>query len=245
MLIRLEHIGKTYRTGGGDVQALQDIDLSVNPGELVAIVGQSGCGKTTLLDILGCLSRPTDGEYWLEGRPVASLSDQELATVRNRKIGVVFQTFHLLPRKTALQNVELPLQYAGIPGPERQRRAMEMLRLVGLQDRMQHRPNQLSGGQQQRVGIARALVNGPAILLADEPTGNLDSRSGLEILQILERFHQAGQTILMVTHERELAERAERVVTIRDGRILSNERAQPEAALAPSLSQTESQLERG
>ncbi|MFQ5992368.1 MAG: ABC transporter ATP-binding protein [Nitrospiraceae bacterium] len=244
-MIRLEHIGKTYRTGGGDVQALQDIDFSVNPGELVAIVGQSGGGKTTLLDILGCLSRPTDGEYWLEGRAVASLSDKELATVRNRKIGFVFQTFHLLPRKTALQNVELPLQYAGIPEPERQLRAMEMLRLVGLQDRMQHHPTQLSGGQQQRVAIARALVNGPAILLADEPTGNLDSRSGLEILQILERFHRAGQTILLVTHERELAERAERVVTLRDGRILSNERVQPEAALAPSLSQTESQLERG
>ena len=236
MLIRLHNIGKTYRTGGGDVQALQGIDLSIDRGEFVAIIGQSGSGKTTLLDILGCLSQPTEGDYWLDGRAVGSLSDRELAVVRNQQIGFIFQIFHLLPRKSALHNVELPLQYAGIPAQERRRRAIETLRLVGLQDRLAHWPNQLSGGQQQRVAIARALVNRPAILLADEPTGSLDTRSGREILEILVQLHRNGQTILLVTHERDLAEKSGRVVTLLDGRILADERREAGDPLTqPSL----------
>ncbi len=236
MLIRLHNIGKTYRTGGGDVQALQGIDLSIDRGEFVAIIGQSGSGKTTLLDILGCLSRPTEGDYWLDDRAVGSLSDRELAVVRNQQIGFIFQIFHLLPRKSALHNVELPLQYAGIPAQERRRRAIETLRLVGLQDRLAHWPNQLSGGQQQRVAIARALVNRPALLLADEPTGSLDTRSGREILEILVQLHRNGQTILLVTHERDLAEKSGRVVTLLDGRILADERREAGDQLTqPSL----------
>jgi ABC-type lipoprotein export system ATPase subunit len=224
MLVRLTGIGKTYRSGVLAVQALQGVSLSIERGEFLAVIGQSGSGKTTLLDILGCLSRPTEGEYRLGDRLVSALSDAALAAVRNREMGFIFQSFHLLPRKTALHNVELPLQYAGVPPAERRRRALDILEQVGLGDRLAHYPNQLSGGQQQRVAIARALVTRPALLLADEPTGSLDSRSGREILEMLRAFHREGQTIVLVTHARELADTADRVVTICDGRVLSDER---------------------
>ncbi len=226
-LIRLDHVGKVYRNGSLEVRALHDVELKISQGEFVALIGQSGSGKTTLLDILGCLSRPTFGTYWLNGRSVGSLDDADLAAIRNQQVGFIFQSFHLLPRKTALMNVELPLQYRGVASQERHRRAMEILRDVGLEDRMHHLPNQLSGGQQQRVAIARALVNRPALLLADEPTGSLDSRSGEEILDLLRRLNQGGQTILLVTHARELAEVAGRLITLRDGEIVSDERIRP------------------
>lgn len=226
-LIRLDHVGKVYRNGSLEVRALHDVELKISQGEFVALIGQSGSGKTTLLDILGCLSRPTTGTYWLNGRSVGSLDDAALAAIRNQQVGFIFQSFHLLPRKTALMNVELPLQYRGVASQERHRRAMEILRDVGLEDRMHHLPNQLSGGQQQRVAIARALVNRPALLLADEPTGSLDSRSGEEILDLLRRLNQGGQTILLVTHARELAEVASRLITLRDGEIVSDERIRP------------------
>ncbi len=226
-LIRLDHVGKVYRNGSLEVRALHDVELKISQGEFVALIGQSGSGKTTLLDILGCLSRPTTGTYWLNGRSVGSLDDADLAAIRNQQVGFIFQSFHLLPRKTALMNVELPLQYRGVASQERHRRAMEILRDVGLEDRMHHLPNQLSGGQQQRVAIARALVNRPALLLADEPTGSLDSRSGEEILDLLRRLNQGGQTILLVTHARELAEVAGRLITLRDGEIVSDERIRP------------------
>lgn len=222
-LIQLEQVGKTYRSGTLEVYALRNVNLSIDGGEFVAIIGQSGSGKTTLLDILGCLSRPSTGTYCLNGRSVSSLSEAELALVRNQHMGFIFQSFHLLPRKTALMNVELPLQYAGLPVAERRDRTLDILRRVGLEDRVEHLPNQLSGGQQQRVAIARALANRPTLLLADEPTGSLDSKSGQEILHLLKRLHQQGQTILLVTHARELAEMADRVVTLRDGEIISDE----------------------
>lgn len=230
MLIRLDHIGKTYSSASIEVHALMGIKLSIERGEFVAVVGQSGSGKTTLLDILGCLSRPTSGEYWLDGRSVGSMTDRELAAIRNRQIGFIFQNFQLLPRKTALHNVELPLQYAGRPADDRRKLAVEALRSVGLEQRINHQPNQLSGGQQQRVAIARALVNQPALLLADEPTGSLDSRSGQEILELLHGLHQRGQTIVMITHARELAETADRIITLRDGEIVSDQRAGDTAA---------------
>ncbi len=236
-LIRLDHVGKVYRNGSLEVRALHDVELKISQGEFVALIGQSGSGKTTLLDILGCLSRPTTGTYWLNGRSVGSLDDADLAAIRNQQVGFIFQSFHLLPRKTALMNVELPLQYRGVASQERHRRAMEILRDVGLEDRMHHLPNQLSGGQQQRVAIARALVNRPALLLADEPTGSLDSRSGEEILDLLRRLNQGGQTILLVTHARELAEVAGRLITLRDGEIVSDERIRPgnsEEAASPA-----------
>ncbi len=222
-LIRLDHVGQVYRNGSLEVRALNNVELRIAQGEFVALIGQSGSGKTTLLDIIGCLSRPTTGTYWLNGRSVGSLSDGDLAAIRNQQVGFIFQSFHLLPRKTALMNVELPLQYRGVAPSERHRRASEILRDVGLEDRMHHLPNQLSGGQQQRVAIARALVNRPALLLADEPTGSLDSRSGEEILHLLRRLNQGGQTILLVTHARELAEIAGRLITLRDGEIISDE----------------------
>lgn len=221
MLIELDQISKCYQMGEVEVAALQEISLAINRGEFIAIIGPSGSGKTTLLDILGCLSRPTGGSYRIEGREVAHLSDAELAQMRNRKIGFVFQTFHLLPRNSALSNVELPLFYAGFSKTERQARAKEALTQVGLSDRIGHRPNQLSGGQQQRVAIARALVMQPPILLADEPTGNLDSKAGQELLDLLLSFHRKGHTIILVTHDRELASLAERTVTLKDGRVVS------------------------
>jgi putative ABC transport system ATP-binding protein len=204
------------------LRALDEISFTIDSGEFLSIVGPSGSGKTTLLDILGCLSRPTSGAYLLKGEETQSLADPDLAKVRNRKIGFVFQTFHLLGRQTALANVTLPLFYAGVPQEERISRATEALAKVGLSDRMHHRPNQLSGGQQQRVAIARALVNRPDIILADEPTGNLDSKSGHEIVELLQQLHRDGHTIIMVTHDRELADAAERTLILKDGRIVDD-----------------------
>jgi putative ABC transport system ATP-binding protein len=194
------------------------------PNEYVAIMGPSGSGKSTLMNLIGCLDTPTSGSYWLRGRLVSELSDDELARVRNRDIGFVFQTFHLLPRATALGNVELPLTYRGVPPEQRRAMASRALQQVELAERMDHRPNQLSGGQRQRVAIARALVSDPAILLADEPTGNLDSRTGVEIMKLFERLHAEGQTVVLVTHDRDVAEHAHRIIFIRDGQVEKDER---------------------
>jgi putative ABC transport system ATP-binding protein len=217
-------IVRDYDMGGEVVHALRGVDLAIRRNEYVAIMGPSGSGKSTLMNIVGCLDTPTAGEYWLNGQLVSDMSDDELARVRNREIGFVFQTFNLLPRATALHNVELPLVYAGVPSQERRRRATEALERVQLGDRASHRPNELSGGQRQRVAIARALVNGPAILLADEPTGNLDSGTSSEIMRVFETLASEGQTVIMVTHEADIAAHARRIVVLRDGRISSDER---------------------
>lgn len=222
-LIRVENLLKIYRTGKVEVRALQGVSFSVFPGEFIAIMGPSGSGKTTLMNILGCLDTPTAGQYILDGVEVSSLRENQLAEIRNRKIGFVFQNFHLLPRLTAFQNVELPLLYAGVPRALRIRRVRELLEGVGLGDRMHHRPNELSGGQMQRVAIARALVNNPALILADEPTGNLDTLSGEEIMAIFQELNEEGRTIILVTHERDIAQHARRVIHFRDGKILKNE----------------------
>ena len=217
-------ITRDYDMGGEVVHALRGVDLAVRRNEYVAIMGPSGSGKSTLMNLVGCLDTPTSGEYWLNGSLVSDMKDDALARVRNREIGFVFQTFNLLPRATALHNVELPLVYAGVGSAERKKRAVEALRRVQLEDRMDHRPNELSGGQRQRVAIARALVNRPAILLADEPTGNLDSGTSEEIMRVFEELADAGQTVIMVTHESDIAAHARRVVVLRDGRISSDER---------------------
>ncbi|HET7584071.1 MAG TPA: ABC transporter ATP-binding protein [Gemmatimonadaceae bacterium] len=221
---------RDYDMGGEVVHALRGVDLAVRRNEYVAIMGPSGSGKSTLMNLIGCLDTPTAGEYWLNGSLVSSMSDDELARVRNREIGFVFQTFNLLPRASALHNVELPLVYAGVAAAERRRRAADALARVQLGDRMEHRPNELSGGQRQRVAIARALVNDPAILLADEPTGNLDSQTSDEIMRIFEQLADQGQTVIMVTHEADIAAHARRVVVLRDGRISSDERREQFAA---------------
>jgi putative ABC transport system ATP-binding protein len=218
-LIQLESVTKTYDSGENAVQALRGIDLGVERGEFAAIIGPSGSGKSTLMHILGCLDTPTSGRYWLDGEDAAEMSSRQLARIRNQKIGFVFQTFNLLPRATVLKNVELPLLYAGTGGSERRERAMDALKRVGLDNRAKHRPNQLSGGQRQRVAIARALVNKPSLLLADEPTGNLDSQTGREILDLFRNLHDRGNSIIMVTHEDDVAREAARVIHIRDGRI--------------------------
>ena len=222
-LIRMEAVTKTYDAGELAVQALGGIDLRIEPGQMVAIIGPSGSGKSTLMHILGCLDAPTDGSYWLEGRDVSALSGFQLAAVRNQKIGFVFQTFNLLPKATLQRNVELPLLYAGMTGSERRERAREALAKVGLVERAKHRPAELSGGQRQRAAIARAIVNEPSLILADEPTGNLDTKTGLEILEIFDRMHEKGETIVIVTHDPRIAERCERVVSIVDGRIERDE----------------------
>ncbi len=223
-LIRLQGITREYRMEAEIVRALRGVDLSITSNEMLAIMGASGSGKSTLLNILGLLDVPTAGQYWLDGQDVAQLSQSALARVRGRRIGFVFQTFELLPRQTAIRNVELPLIYTGTP--HRRQLAVEALDRVGLADRMKHRPNQMSGGQRQRVAIARALVQHPAILLADEPTGNLDSRTSEEILELFEILHGEGQTIVIVTHEPDIARRCRRIVRLRDGQIESDERRQ-------------------
>jgi putative ABC transport system ATP-binding protein len=217
-------IERHYDMGGEIVRALRGVDLAIGRNEYVAIMGPSGSGKSTLMNVVGCLDTPTAGEYWLNGTLVSRMSDDQLARVRNKEIGFVFQTFNLLPRATALHNVELPLVYAGVGAEERRRRAKEALERVRLDDRAQHRPNELSGGQRQRVAIARALVNNPSILLADEPTGNLDSATSGEIMKVFETLADQGQTVIMVTHEADIAAHARRVVVIRDGRIASDDR---------------------
>ena len=217
-------IQRDYDMGGEIVHALRGVDLAVQRNEYVAIMGPSGSGKSTLMNVIGCLDTPSAGEYWLNGELVSTMTDNELARVRNREIGFVFQTFNLLPRASALHNVELPLVYAGVSAADRKRRAIEALERVQLADRMHHRPNELSGGQRQRVAIARALVNRPAILLADEPTGNLDSKTSDEIMRVFEELANGGQTVIMVTHEADIAAHARRVVVLRDGRIASDQR---------------------
>jgi putative ABC transport system ATP-binding protein len=223
-LISMHNIWKTYQMGVEELHALRDVSFQVEKGEYVAIIGPSGSGKSTLMNLIGCLDSPSKGEYWINGQLVSDMSDDELARIRNKEIGFVFQTFNLLARATALHNVELPLIYAGMKASDRHTRAMESLTSVELGDRVMHRPNELSGGQRQRVAIARALVNHPSILLADEPTGALDTKTSFEIMELFEKLHELGNTIIMVTHEQEIAARAHRIITIRDGQIEKDER---------------------
>jgi len=223
LAIKTENLSKSYEMGAETVYALRGVDLSIRHGEYVAIMGPSGSGKSTLMNLIGCLDTPTGGKYWLAGRLVSDLTDDELAHVRNREIGFVFQTFNLLPRATALHNVELPMIYSGTPADERLKKATRALEEVELGSRMMHRPTELSGGQRQRVAIARALVNSPSILLADEPTGNLDSRTGGEIMALFARLHEQKNTIILVTHEHEIAQYADRIIHLRDGKIECDE----------------------
>jgi putative ABC transport system ATP-binding protein len=229
-LIRVRELSKIYVMGDIEVPALRGVSLDIGRGEFVAVMGSSGSGKSTFMNILGCLDRPTSGSYYLEGQEVASLSSDEWARLRNRKMGFVFQGFNLLPRTTALENVELPTMYNGHGGKQRRERALEVLALVGLENRLDHTPTQLSGGQQQRVAIARALVNRPSLLLADEPTGNLDSATSAEIMSLFQRLNaEQGITIVLVTHEHDVAAYAQRQIHFKDGRVIADERSQPSA----------------
>jgi putative ABC transport system ATP-binding protein len=221
--ILTEALWKTYEMGGEKLHALRGIDLTIRKGEYVAIMGPSGSGKSTLMNLIGCLDTPTSGKYWLAGRLVSELDDDDLAAIRNKEIGFVFQTFNLLPRATALHNVELPMIYNGTPSEERLARAKRALEAVDLGERMFHKPNELSGGQRQRVAVARALVNSPSIVLADEPTGNLDTKTGDEIMALFARLHSEGNTIIVVTHENDVARRANRVIHVRDGKVETDE----------------------
>lgn len=223
-LISMRHIWKTYQMGTEELHALKGVSFEVQKGEYLAIIGPSGSGKSTLMNLIGCLDSPSKGQYWINGHLVSTMTDDELATIRNKEIGFVFQTFNLLARATALHNVELPLIYAGISSSERHERAQSVLASVELGERTLHKPNELSGGQRQRVAIARALVNNPSILLADEPTGALDTKTSIEIMYLFEKLHADGNTIILVTHEPDIAERAHRVITIRDGEIEKDER---------------------
>ncbi|MCI0421236.1 MAG: ABC transporter ATP-binding protein [Acidobacteria bacterium] len=221
-LIKTDNLWKTYEMGTEKIHALAGVSFTAKKGEYMAIMGPSGSGKSTLMNLIGCLDTPTQGQYYINGRLVSAMNDDELAYIRNREIGFVFQTFNLLARATALHNVELPLIYSGTPAQERIERAKGALQMVELEDRMMHKPNELSGGQRQRVAIARALVNNPSILLADEPTGNLDSATGVEIMNLFERLHEQGNTIILVTHEHDVAEHAHRIIHIRDGKVASD-----------------------
>ncbi|MGH9730025.1 MAG: ABC transporter ATP-binding protein [Candidatus Acidiferrales bacterium] len=224
VVICTEDLWKTYEMGSEQVHALRGVNVEIRKGEYAAIMGPSGSGKSTLMNLIGCLDSPSKGSYWLAGRLVSDLDDDELAYIRNKEIGFVFQTFNLLPRATALHNVELPMIYNGTPSEERQERARKALAQVELTERMMHKPNELSGGQRQRVAIARALVNNPSILLADEPTGNLDSQTGEEIMALFARLHREGNTIILVTHEPDIAQHAHRVIRLRDGKVERDER---------------------
>jgi putative ABC transport system ATP-binding protein len=229
-LIRAADLWRTYVMGSEEIHALRGVSFTIAPGEYVAIMGPSGSGKSTLMNLIGCLDSPSKGDYILRGKNVSLMGDDELAEIRNREIGFVFQTFNLLPRASALHNVELPMVYAGVPKEDRLARARRSLEMVDLGDRVHHKPNELSGGQRQRVAIARALVMGPSILLADEPTGNLDSATGEEIMRLFEKLHSEGNTIILVTHERDIADHAHRTIHIRDGKIESDEKQTPKSA---------------
>lgn len=224
VVIRTYDLWKTYMMGDQEIHAVSGVDLEIRRGEYVAIMGPSGSGKSTLMNLIGCLDTPTAGQYYISGRLVSEMNDDELARIRNKEIGFVFQTFNLLPRATALHNVELPLIYAGIPAEQRLERAKQAMRQVDLEQRMYHKPSELSGGQRQRVAVARALVNNPSILLADEPTGNLDTATGNEIMALFERLYQQGNTIVLVTHEHDIAMNAHRVVHVRDGKVEKDEK---------------------
>ena len=224
MLIEIRNLVKTYQMGDTAVRALDGVDLDLDRGEYIAIMGPSGSGKSTLMNLIGCLDTPTSGSYRLNNQAVSDLNDDELARIRNKEVGFVFQTFNLLSRTSALENVEVPLVYAGVSRKERHRKAKEMLEAVGLADRMHHQPNELSGGQRQRVAVARALDNRPSILLADEPTGNLDSKTGTEIMDLFDKLNKAGNTIVLVSHEEDIAAHARRVVRLRDGKVIEDKR---------------------
>ena len=222
-IISMKRITKSYEMGEAQVRALDDVNVEVERGEFISIVGPSGSGKSTLMNLIGCLDRPTSGEYYLDDEKVDELGDDQLAHIRNKKIGFVFQTFNLLPRTNCLHNVELPLLYSNVPRKEREKKALELLQRVGLGERVYHNPNELSGGERQRVAIARALVNDPAIVLADEPTGNLDSKTGSEIMAMFTSLNQEGKTIVLVTHERYIADYSARIITLRDGRVVAED----------------------
>lgn len=224
-VIKLENIKRFFKIGDVEVQALRGVNLTINKGEYVALMGPSGSGKSTLMNLLGCLDTPTAGKYWLNGQDVSQMDDDELAEIRNKEIGFVFQTFNLLPRSTAIDNVALPLVYAGYSRTERNKRALQTLESVGLADRTDHKPNELSGGQRQRVAIARALINNPSIILADEPTGNLDTKTSYEIMELMEKIHEQGNTVIIVTHEEDIARRAHRIIRLRDGVVESDSKS--------------------